>query len=138
VSDYIWEQLQRDKNAADAQEKEYLSLKHSEQILAESLQNMTIMEQGDTEKLADDEAKRRHEQTRIQNEIERRRQEKILEELRKKQEKLDEERRKEHEAQKKLREMGACCQGFRWLKQAGGYRCAGGSHWVSDTHLGQV
>jgi hypothetical protein len=138
VSDYIWEQLQRDKDAADAQEKEYLSLKQSEQIQAETLQNITMMEQGDAEELKDDEAKRRHEQTRIQNEIERRRQEEILEELRKKREKLAEERRKEHEAQKKLREMGVCCQGFRWIKQAGGYRCAGGSHWLSDTQLGQV
>jgi hypothetical protein len=29
-----------------------------------------------------------------------------------------EERKKEQAAQKKLREMGLCIQGFRWIKQA--------------------
>ncbi|KAL1306375.1 hypothetical protein AAFC00_005085 [Neodothiora populina] len=47
----------------------------------------------------------------------------------------EEQRRKEAVAQKKLREMGVCCAGFRRIKQSGGYRCAGGSHWVSDLQL---
>jgi len=50
---------------------------------------------------------------------------------------VDEQRRKkEQQAQVKLREMGVCVQGFVWKKQHGGYRCAGGSHYVSNTALG--
>jgi hypothetical protein len=45
------------------------------------------------------------------------------------------ERRKEAEAQQKLRQMGVCCMGYRWIKQTGGYRCAGGAHWVDDAAL---
>jgi hypothetical protein len=45
----------------------------------------------------------------------------------------EEEKRKKIEARKaKLMKMGACPAGFQWIKQSGGYRCAGGSHWMSD------
>lgn len=47
-----------------------------------------------------------------------------------------EEERKERRAQEKLREMGVCPAGYEWHKQTGGYRCDGGSHWVSDSELG--
>ena len=41
----------------------------------------------------------------------------------------------EERKQEKLRQMGVCVAGFRWIKQAGGYRCAGGSHFVGDRQL---
>lgn len=44
----------------------------------------------------------------------------------------DERRRREAEARKKLERMGVCPAGYQWIKQAGGYRCAGGSHFMSD------
>lgn len=48
----------------------------------------------------------------------------------------EEKRRKEEaEAQMKLQMMGACPVGYAWIKQAGGYRCAGGSHFMSDASL---
>lgn len=37
--------------------------------------------------------------------------------------------------QQKLREMGVCSAGYNWIKENGGWRCAGGSHWVSDHEL---
>ncbi|KAF5247275.1 hypothetical protein FANTH_6532 [Fusarium anthophilum] len=45
----------------------------------------------------------------------------------------EEEKRKKIEARKaKLMSMGVCPMGFQWIKQRGGFRCAGGSHWMSD------
>ena len=82
------------------------------------------------------EAKRRHEEERLRREEKRRVYEEELERLRRRKAAEEERRRKEREAQKKLRQMGVCPVGYRWIKQAAGYRCAGGSHFVSDAELG--
>ena len=37
--------------------------------------------------------------------------------------------------QEKLRQMGRCCMGYKWLREGAGYRCAGGSHYVTDEQL---
>lgn len=81
-----------------------------------------------------EETRARHEQTRPQRELERRAREEELEKIRKQREQGEQSRR-EQQAQAKLREMGVCVMGYRWIKQTGGYRCAGGSHWVSDAQL---
>ncbi|EPE34203.1 P-loop containing nucleoside triphosphate hydrolase [Glarea lozoyensis ATCC 20868] len=51
---------------------------------------------------------------------------------------LEEEarRKKEAEMKEKLALMGRCPVGYEWIKQAGGYRCAGGSHFLSNGQLG--
>jgi hypothetical protein len=40
----------------------------------------------------------------------------------------------EARVQRRLGRMGVCCQGYRWVRQAGagGWRCAGGSRFVGD------
>jgi len=44
--------------------------------------------------------------------------------------------RKKHEGmQRRLQTMGVCPAGFSWYCQGGGWRCHGGSHWVSDSQL---
>ncbi|KAL1871647.1 hypothetical protein Daus18300_004647 [Diaporthe australafricana] len=92
VSDEVWEQLQRDKQAEQEREQEYQNLLKAQRT-------------------ATDEARERIVK-------------KLLEE--------EERRRKEEEARKKLQAMGACPAGFAWIKQDGGYRCEGGSHFMSD------
>ncbi|KAJ1326606.1 helicase required for RNAi-mediated heterochromatin assembly 1 [Microdochium nivale] len=47
----------------------------------------------------------------------------------------DDRRKKEAAMRKRLAEMGACPVGFAWIKQASGYRCAGGSHFMPDIDL---
>jgi hypothetical protein len=48
-------------------------------------------------------------------------------------EKSEEEAR----CQETLRQLGQCPLGFDWLQEDGGWRCAGGSHFVSDNELAQ-
>ena len=147
VSDEVWERLQLDKQAAAALEAHHhellarqaeLEAEHTREqeeerrLREEGLRRrQAATEEAEARRLAaeEDEAKRRFEQERLQRESEwRKKQEELA--------RLERERKKEEAAQKKLRTLGVCVMGFRWIKQAGGYRCAGGSHYVSDAQLG--
>ena len=46
-----------------------------------------------------------------------------------------EEERKRQAIQEKLKQISPCPAGFTWHKEPGGWRCAGGSHFVSDKEL---
>ena len=48
---------------------------------------------------------------------------------------LEEERRKAEAVQRKIRQLCKCPVGFDWIQVGGGWRCAGGSHFVSDAEL---
>jgi hypothetical protein len=41
----------------------------------------------------------------------------------------------ERKMQEKIKRIGKCPMNFDWIKCSGGYRCAGGSHFVSDNEL---
>ena len=103
VSDAIWTQLQKDAEKAEEEKRECRRLAEEEEALRQWLK-----------KCAD--AKRERELA----EIERKRQE------------LEETLRRQALEQQKLARMGVCPAGYHWIRQSGGYRCAGGSHWVSD------
>ncbi|EAQ84249.1 hypothetical protein CHGG_10653 [Chaetomium globosum CBS 148.51] len=42
----------------------------------------------------------------------------------------EEARKKAEEARRRLKAMGLCPAGYEWIQQVGGWRCAGGSHFV--------
>lgn len=92
VSDEVWEQLQRDKQAEEQREQEYQDLLKAQQTASDEAREAVVK--------------------------------RLLEE--------EERRRKEEEARKKLVAMGVCPVGYPWIKQEGGYRCGGGSHYMSD------
>jgi hypothetical protein len=60
--------------------------------------------------------------------------EKALAALKKKQEK-EERKYEEAHVQQSLQRMGVCSVGYRWIKQPQGYRCAGGTHFISNDQL---
>ena len=145
VSDEIWTQLQADKLAAEQlQEREDSLLRQQSNALAEAraeeaLQAARLQELRENQ--AKDQAemlelKRRREEARLAEQKARMERERVAREMERA--RLERERRREEErkAQEKLREMGVCVAGYKWIKGAGGYRCAGGSHWVSDRELG--
>ena len=45
------------------------------------------------------------------------------------------ELRKQQAIKEKLRQISPCPAGFSWTKTGGGWRCGGGSHFVSDALL---
>ncbi|TGO57492.1 hypothetical protein BOTNAR_0200g00080 [Botryotinia narcissicola] len=143
VSDAVWTQLQRDKKAAKEKAQRYADeiRKKQEEIQAlreaereakeEALRQVQAKNEAEWKeqlRLREEarlrELKAKAERERIEQENERRR----LEE--------EQRRKKEAQAQEKLRNLGVCVAGYQWIKQLGGYRCAGGSHYVSDSELG--
>jgi hypothetical protein len=141
VTDEVWAQLEKDKAMVDTNEKELVRVTRDEQGQKRELQRLkdeedrSAREADEAKRREDGEARKRHEQERLRHEMERRMQEAIAKGHEKKRQALVEARRKEQANQEKLRHMGVCVMGYRWIKQSGGYRCAGGSHWVSDAQL---
>ena len=69
---------------------------------------------------------RRREQERQQE-----RQQELLREQERQRQKVEEDQRR----QVALKRIGLCEAGYVWNKVSGGYRCAGGSHFCSDSEI---
>jgi hypothetical protein len=121
VSDAVWMQLERDKYAMVAKEREYGLLQEQRRQEERRIEELKRVEQA----AKDEEERQIREQQRIAAELERAHNEAILRAT-------EEEREKEKARQKKLGVKGPCPAGYSWIKQGGGYRCAGGSHWLDD------
>ncbi|OJI99392.1 hypothetical protein ASPVEDRAFT_81003 [Aspergillus versicolor CBS 583.65] len=130
VSDDVWQQLEQDKQAEKEAESLYQTVIENENTAEKELQELPEPPEDDSD--PDHEAKRERERRRLE-ELRRRAR---LEELRREREEKDKARREEQRIQQKLRQMGVCVAGFRWIKQASGYRCARGSHYISNEALG--
>ena len=145
VPDAVWQQLQRDKMDAVIQSGRAAQLiqdqvaAHQLALKAEKLAVEKAAKLREIEARNEAEAQelsRKREEARIREMEAKAERERIHRELERRKQEEQERVRKEELAQRRLREMGVCVAGFRWIKQADGYRCAGGSHWVTNSALG--
>jgi len=139
VSNEIWTQLKSDTQAAAEQEKQHHELLDQEEKARGQLNTKIAAElaaRRRAEEESDAEARRLLEEERLKWERERREQMEIVAKMEQERKAREQERRREEAVQAKLRQMGVCVAGFRWIKQALGYRCAGGSHYISNAQLG--
>jgi hypothetical protein len=124
VSDAVWEQLERDKHALIAGEREYKQRQEEKKKEEQRIKDLIRA----VKAAAQDEERRRLEKARIEAELRRRQRDAEMAAI-------ERQRAVEREMQKKIRMMGPCPMGFRWIKGSGGYRCAGGNHWLSDAQI---
>lgn len=144
VSDEIWAQLQADARAQSAQVNispdtilngksalDAAVATENEKLAAiKQLERASAQDEEDVQRL-----KRMREHARLEERAAGLARAKAMEELERM--RLQEVRQKREErVQETLRQMGVCCAGFRWVKQSGGYRCEGGSHFVGNGQLG--
>jgi hypothetical protein len=145
VSDAVWTQLQLDK----ALEEEALirvekdlgrledELKYTTQHEEELGQKQTQLDaKHHVDDSEDDELKRQREQARLRELEAKASCARIEKELGEKRQEEQRRRKEEAKVQAKLRKLGVCVAGFRWIKQSAGYRCAGGSHFIDNASLG--
>jgi len=150
VSDEIWAQLQADMEANElADQRSQVAIADLEQLVESSAANeetvtqeVAVLEAAAAARVKpstdgeDDEKRRRHEEVRLREVMACRARQEAEEKLRKAKEEEEQRRRQEVAVQRKLRDMGVCPAGYRWIKQRSGYRCGGGSHFVSNSELG--
>lgn len=144
VIDAVWDQLQADKvlqelaqnsinNAVFAAEEESRLAAQDAVARANEVKLLAAQKTRDEEL---QEFKRRQEEARLKEVAAWRAKVEAEERVRKVREDAERKRKQEAQVQAKLREMGVCVAGYRWIRQSSGYRCAGGSHFVSNGVLG--
>ena len=146
VSDDIWTQLQADKVAHEAAARLYYqetrqhekTIEDLEGVSDKSASEATRLERLEHDEYADTthERKRKREEERLRLVDFRRQKQEVEAKLKQMRKEEDARKKMEAQMQKKLTMIGMCPVGFPWMKQAGGYRCAGGSHFVTDAQLG--
>ncbi|KAI0442324.1 P-loop containing nucleoside triphosphate hydrolase protein [Xylaria telfairii] len=125
VSDEVWQQLQRDKEAQEKRQRELAAARQKAAELARQAREQEEELKRQRDDAARREVLRKLELVRIQRDLaERERLER------------EERMRKELEVKARLQRMGRCPMGYEWIPQAGGYRCAGGSHYMTNGELG--
>ena len=145
VSDEIWLQLQSDKHAQSTQPTVSASTivdleSRLQSALAEEQEKLAARQHLEEEATAPEQSEaqeriRKQEHARFEEDAARKAREMAMQELERV--RLREVgQKREEQVQVRLREMGVCCMGYRWIKQCDGYRCAGGSHFVGNGQLG--
>ena len=144
VTDAVWLQLCADKQAAaEASQRRQQGIEEAEKaaqdarrVVEAARRQKLLLEQRARQQAEDDVIRRKLEEQRIRELEAAAEEERLRQELAARKKREMEERQREAQAQQKLRSLGVCPVGYRWIKQSSGYRCAGGSHFVSDAALG--
>ncbi|KAK0489353.1 P-loop containing nucleoside triphosphate hydrolase protein [Armillaria novae-zelandiae] len=147
VSDAVWNQLQLDKAPEiEAAKRLEEDIRQEEKAKAEAARQeaeekkralrLELAAARGRDILKQQELKREREVQRLKELRAREERERREAELQARREAEEKARKQDQKAQAKLREMGVCVAGFRWIKQGDGYRCVGGSHFVSNAALG--
>ncbi|KAJ7116098.1 P-loop containing nucleoside triphosphate hydrolase protein [Mycena filopes] len=144
VTDTVWQQLQADIKAAEVKKRQREEaiqqaenrLREAAAVEKERVAEVKRFEAQARDQKEREEAKRKLEEMRLQELLARQERERIARELEAQRQAEAAERQKEAKAQAALRRMGVCVAGFPWHRQGGGYRCGGGSHFVSSAQLG--
>lgn len=143
VPDEIWDELERskckeeeEKERLKRQEEEYnafLEAKKEEERLA----LIAFEQEMERIRIEQEEAARLEAERKLQEEEERRRELLRAEQRRREEEERErlEKLREKERIQEKLRRLRLCPAGFQWYQTGGGWRCGGGSHFVSDAKL---
>jgi ATPase family associated with various cellular activities (AAA) len=147
VSDTDWNTLQaairaneegerEAKKAINALEKSIATHRKNEEVQREELRKSQQKEAEAKDAKERAGILREREKARLKEQAARRAHERAVAELQAKKEQERRQREQEEKAQRKLRELGVCINGYRWIKVDNGYQCAGGYHFVSASQLG--
>lgn len=145
VTDAEWKQLQADKVGEEEAKKRVESEMKALQEKAKEAQRQADRERALQERLRKQKAKddaekaelmRRREEARLKEAAAREQQARAAAEREAKRKEEERLRKEDAVVQAKIRQMGVCVAGFRWIKQSDGYRCAGGAHFIDNAALG--
>ncbi len=147
VSDAVWNQLQMDKAAElEAAKRLEEDIRKAEEAKAEAVRKeaeeqerarqLELAAAREKDFVKQQELKRQREAQRLKELKAREERERREAELQARREAEEKARKEDQKAQAKLRQMGVCVAGYRWIRQDDGYRCAGGYHFVSNDDLG--
>ena len=144
VTDDVWRQLEADKAAAQVVERETLKMttRHNAESSRAAVRQQSA--EAEVQTLAQKTARDRAEREELERQQEGARirlkrlvaeKARVDAESAKRIREQEQKKRREQEIQQKLRSLGVCVQGYPWIKQLSGYRCAGGAHFIHDSHL---
>ncbi|OJA15476.1 hypothetical protein AZE42_06348 [Rhizopogon vesiculosus] len=144
IADVVWGQLQVEKAAAreaerraieetkrrDTELRRVAERQRAVEAAARALGDKRARDQAEQEELRRQQEAVRIREAQVRAEMERAAA--ALNQIRQEQAK---KKREEERVQQKLRNLGVCVQGYPWIKEPFGYRCAGGAHFISDSQL---
>lgn len=148
VTDAVWRQLRVDRLSAETRAKadqemveklaeSLAEATQSEQQAVETQQNLAkAIERNQLTKAGLNEARRLQEQMRLKEIQVKAERQRIADAIEAQRKEMEQKRQQEERVQQKLRQMGVCVAGFRWINQGTGYRCAGGAHFIDNASLG--
>ncbi|KAH8824642.1 P-loop containing nucleoside triphosphate hydrolase protein [Flagelloscypha sp. PMI_526] len=147
VSDLVWNRLQQDRRAQEqlARQKE-VEIQRAQTAMRKAIQEeerkkrerdaARKAQQAARDAALREELKKKLEEAERQQKQAEEAKKRATEELRKKRDAERRRQEREKQIQDKIRSLGKCPQGYQWIKNPSGYRCAGGAHYLRNDQIG--